>query len=141
MILWPGHCSTHNNIRKEDILKLKSKHPAAEVLVHPECRLDVIDIADHTFSTNGMINYIKKSNKKKFIIGTEKDICYRFKCENSEKEFYPIPSAICKNMKKITAEKILESLKALKPEIDLSNEILKEAKEPLQKMMDIGRGD
>jgi len=141
MILWPGFCSTHNNIRKKDILNLKNKYPDAEVLVHPECRLEVIDVADYAFSTNGMVNHVKKSEKKEFIIGTEKDICYRFKCENPKKEFYPVKSAVCKNMKKITAEKVLKSLKTLEPTINLSDEIMKKAKKPLQKMMGIGRGD
>ncbi len=141
MILWPGYCSTHNNISKEDILKLKEKHPKAEVLVHPECRLEVIAIADHAFSTNGMVNYAEKSDKNEFIIGTEKDICYRLKNENPEKDFYPVKSAICKNMKKITAKKVLESLKTLEPKVTLSDEIMKKAKQPLEKMMAIGRGD
>jgi len=141
MILWPGLCSTHENITKKDILKLKNKHPDAEILVHPECRLEVIYIADHALSTNGMVNRAKKSDKKGFIIGTEKDICYRLKNENPEKEFYPVKSAVCPNMKKITAEKVLESLRTLGPEVTLSERIIKEAKKPLQKMMDIGRGD
>jgi len=141
MMFWPGYCSTHNNIRKEDILNLKNKYPNAEVLVHPECRIEVIDIADHALSTNGMVNYIQKSDTKEFIIGTEKDICYRFECENPGKEFYPVKSAICKNMKKITAEKILQSLKTLKPVINIPDDIMREAKQPLQKMMNIGRGD
>ncbi len=141
MILWPGFCSTHNNILKEDILKLKGKHPDAKVMVHPECRLEIIDIADYAFSTNGMVNYAKKSDTKEFIVGTEKDICYRLKNENPNKEFYPVKSAICENMKKITAEKVLESLKTLEPKVNLSNEIMKKAKQPLEKMMKIGRGD
>ncbi len=141
MILWPGFCSTHNNISKKDILKLKNQHPDAEVIVHPECRLEVIDIADHAFSTNGMVNYSKESKTKEFIIGTEKDICYRLKNEIPNKEFYPVKSAICKNMKKITAEKVLNSLKSLEPKISFSEEIMNKAKQPLEKMMAIGRGD
>jgi quinolinate synthase len=141
MIIWPGLCSTHHNIRKEEILNLKKKHPKAEVLVHPECRLEIIDIADYAFSTNGMVNHAKKSACKEFIIGTEKDICYRLKNENPDKEFYPIKNAICTNMKKITLEKVLNSLETLEPKIKLSNEIMKKAKKPLQRMMEIKRGD
>ena len=55
MIIWPGICPTHHRIRKEEILNLKEKHPDAEILVHPECRPEVIDVADHAFSTNGMV--------------------------------------------------------------------------------------
>ncbi len=141
MIIWPGICLTHHKIRKQDILKLKKEHPKAEVLVHPECKPEVIDIADYAFSTNGMVNHVKESDAKEFIIGTEKEICYRLKKENPEKEFYPIKYAICPNMKKITLDKVLKSLETLEPKIKLSDEIMQNAKKPLQRMMDIGRGE
>jgi len=141
IILWPGMCSTHHNIRKDDILKLKIKNPSAEILVHPECRPEIIDLADYALSTNGMVNYTKKANSKEFIIGTEKDMCYRLKKENPEKIFYPIKRAVCPNMKKITLEKVLNSLKTLEPKIKLSNDLIQKAKMPLKRMMDMGRGD
>jgi len=141
MILWPGICPTHHKIKKEEILELKEKHPDAEVVVHPECRPEVIDIADHAFSTNGMVNYGKESDTKEFIIGTEKDLCYRLKKENPDKTFYSLKTAVCPNMKKITLEKILNSLKTLEPKIRLPDEIMEKAKLPLQRMMDVGRGD
>ena len=141
MILWPGMCTTHHRISKQDIFKLKKEHPESEVLVHPECRPEIIDIADHVFSTNGMVNYAKKSDVNEFIIGTEKELCYRLKNENPNKMFHPIKSAICPNMKKITLEKVLNSLETLEPKIHLSEDIMERAKNPLQKMMEIGRGD
>lgn len=137
MIIWPGFCSTHNKIRKKDILNLKKEHPKAEILVHPECKPEVIDIADYTLSTNGMVNHVKESDTTEFIIGTEKEICYRLKKENPEKEFYPIKYAICQNMKKITLDKVLKSLETLEPEINLSDEIMQNAKIPLQRMIDV----
>jgi quinolinate synthase len=141
MILWPGICRTHHNITKEELLGIKKKHPNAEILVHPECRPEVIDIADHAFSTNGMVDYVKVSPKKEFIIGTEKGICYRLEKENPRKKFYPVPSAVCPNMKKTTLEKVLKSLETLEPAIELSDEIMQKARVPLQRMMDLGRGE
>jgi len=141
MIIWPGFCSTHQNITTKHINLLKNDHPDAKILVHPECTPEVIDIADHAFSTNGMVNYAKKSNNSEFIIATGKEICYRLKNENPDKEFYPVKSAICTNMKKITIEKVLKSLETLEPKIQLSDEIMEKAKKPLQRMMTIGRGD
>jgi len=142
MILWPGMCPTHhNNIKKQDIIKLKKEHPLAEVLVHPECRPEVIDIADHAFSTSGMLNYMGKTTAQEFIIGTEKEMCHRLQKENPEKKFYPVPLAVCPNMKRITLEKVLKSLETLEPKILLSSDIIKRAKIPLQRMMDMGRGD
>ncbi len=141
MILWPGICRTHHNITKEDILALKKKHPNAEVLVHPECGLAVIDIADKALSTNGMVNHVKESKVNEFIIGTEKGICHRLKKENPGKEFYSIESAVCPNMKKINLEKILNSLITLEPEVQLTSELMEKARLPLQRMMDAGRGE
>jgi len=67
IILWPGMCPTHHKIHEDEILNLKKKHPKAEILVHPECRPEIIDIADHALSTNGMVNHSKKSEKSEFI--------------------------------------------------------------------------
>ena len=141
IILYPGMCPTHHKIHKDQILQLRNSYPNAEILVHPECRPEIIDIADQALSTNGMVNYVKKSKTNEFIIGTEKDMCYRLEKENPNKNFYPIKSAICPDMKKTTLEKVLNSLESLEPKIHLSDEIMKKAKKPLQKMMDIGRGD
>jgi quinolinate synthase len=141
LILWPGICPTHNNILKEEILKLKKAHPSAQILVHPECRPEIIDLSDFALSTNGMVKHVKEIDVKEFIIGTEKELCYRLKKENPEKIFHPIKSAVCPNMKKITFEKVLNSLENLEPRVELSDEIIKKAKIPLQKMMKAGRGD
>ena len=141
LILWPGYCATHHRITVNDIQNLKNNYPQAEVLVHPECRPDVIDIADHAFSTNGMLNHVKQSSKNEFIIGTEKEHCYRLKRDSPTKKFYPIQSAICPNMKKITLEKVLKSLTTLEPQIKLTPRIIRQAIRPLTRMMDIKRGD
>lgn len=141
LILWQGICPIHHQIGKEEILQIKDKHPDAEILVHPECRPEIIDIADHAFSTNGMVNHVKKSETKEFIIGTEKDICHRLKKETPDKTIYSLKSAVCPNMKKITLEKVLKSMESLEPKIELSETIMQKAKLPLQRMMDVGRGD
>jgi len=135
MILWPGVCRTHHDIKKEDIVSLKKKHSDAEILVHPECQPEIIEFADYAFSTNGMVNYAKTSPKKEFIIGTEKGLCYRLEKENPGKKFYPVLTAICPNMKKITLEKVLKSMQILEPKINLSDEIMQKTYVPLQRMM------
>jgi quinolinate synthase len=141
IILWPGICPTHHNIRKEDILEIKRQHKNAEIIVHPECTPEVIDIAEGVFSTQGMITYVSTSRSKEFIIGTEKEMCHRLKKENPNKTFYAIKTALCPNMKKITLEKVLKSLESLEPTIELPDSIIHKARLPLQRMMDIGRGD
>jgi quinolinate synthase len=138
MILWPGVCRTHHDIKKEDIVLLKKKHPHAEILVHPECQPEIIEFADYAFSTNAMVNHAKTSSIQEFIIGTEKGLCYRLEKENPGKKFYPVPTAVCPNMKKTTLEKVLKSMETLEPKITLSDEIMRKARVPLQRMMEIG---
>lgn len=139
IILWPGFCPTHLGISVEDVIKLKNEHPDAEILAHPECTMDVIEIADKVASTEGMVRYARESESTEFIVATEKELCYRMKKELPEKEFYAIKNAICPTMKKITLEKVIKSLETMKPEIKLDENIIAEAKKPLERMLNIGR--
>lgn len=141
IIFWPGYCPTHVEIRKEDLLALKAQHPDAEVLVHPECTPDVIDIADVTLSTEGMMRHLKKTPKKKIIVGTEKNMLYRMKKEIPQKTYIEVPAAICPNMREISLQDILACLQNMHPEIILSEDIIEQAKVPLERMIEAGRGD
>ena len=140
IILWPGFCPTHMGISLKDILKLKKEHPQAEILAHPECTPEVIDIADKVASTEGMVRYAKETEAKEFIVATERELCYRMKKEMPDKEFYSIKNAVCPTMKKITLEKVIKSLETMEPQIKLSEEIIEKAKKPLEKMLRVGRG-
>lgn len=139
IILWPGYCYVHRDIKKEQIMELKKMHQEAEILVHPECTPEVIDAADFVYSTGGMVKRAKESNSKEFIIGTEEGLCYRLKRENPDKKFYSTGS-VCSEMKKITFEKLVRSLETLEPRIKLSDKIIEDARKPIEKMMKIGRG-
>jgi len=142
IIKWEGYCWVHQDLIEKPIIEMmKKEHPDAEVLVHPECVAEVRGIADFVLSTEGMVKRVTKSEKREFIIGTEKELCYRLKKENPNKIFYPIPNAVCRAMKKITLEKVLRSLESLEPIIELAKEIIEKAKIPLERMMSIGRGD
>ena len=139
-IFWPGYCHVHQDISVEQIQNLKKEHPDAVVLVHPECSPDVVDSADFVFSTEGMVRHCASSELQEFVIGTEEGLVHRLKKENPNKIFYSIPNAICPNMKKITLEDTLNALKTLTPEVNLSDEVIKKAKSPLDRMVAIGRG-
>jgi len=139
IILWPGFCPTHEGIEKEDILKLKRKHPDAEILAHPECTPDVIDIATKVASTEGMVKYAHASPSKKFIVAPEKELCYRMKKEMPDKEFYALENAICPTMKKITMENVVKCLERMEPQVIIDEEIIKKARIPLERMIEIGR--
>ena len=141
IIFWPGYCPTHVEIRKEDLLALKKQHPNAELMVHPECTPEVIDIADVAISTEGMIRHARESPKKEFIVGTEKNMIYRLKKEVPNKIYIEVPAAICPNMREISLQDVLTSLETLQPEITLSADIIKKARVPLERMIEAGRGD
>ena len=141
IIFWPGYCPTHVEIRKEDLLALKAQHPEADIMVHPECTPDVVDVADVTLSTEGMVRYVKESPKKQFIVGTEKNMIYRLRKEVPNKIYIEVPASICPNMREISLQDVLQSLQTLQPEITLSDEIIKKAKVPLERMIEAGRGD
>jgi quinolinate synthase len=139
MNIWNGFCPTHNNfILLENILKAKEEHPIAQILVHPECRPEVIEVADYAMSTGTMCKYVKKSINKDFIIGTETGILYKLKKENPNKNFYPITDlSECPNMKKITIEKIFDVLKNTKNIVSVNEGIRKKAYLPISKMLNM----
>lgn len=142
IILWPGFCATHQNrITVKDLQEMKELHPDAELLVHPECTPDVIDFADKTYSTNGMLNHARTSSKTEFIIGTEKEMAYRLGKELPDKIFYPLEKAVCPNMKRINLEKVVRSLETMGPTVELSPDILERARLPLERMVAMGRGE
>ncbi len=141
IIPWPGYCPTHEAITVEKLEKLKKEHPAALIIVHPECRPEVIDIADAVRSTEGMVTFVKSSGKNEFIIGTEQELIHRLKKEAPEKTYYPVPGAVCPTMKMITLTSIINALENLSTEVVLDTEIMAKARKPLERMMEIGRGD
>jgi quinolinate synthase len=138
MELWPGYCPTHVRITSEDIKQRRKEHPKAKVVVHPECRPDVIALADEALSTSGIIRYAARPDVEELIVGTEVEILHRLNKENPGKKFYPAsPRAICPNMKKITLEKILESLETMTPVVKVPEEIRVRAKAPVDRMLEI----
>ncbi len=138
IIPWHGYCLTHVKILPEHIIRQRKLHPEAKVLVHPECRLDVIGLADETLSTGGMIRYAKSSPANEFIIGTETGIIHRLKKENPGKKFYPATElAVCPNMKKIDLWKVLASMKNMEHEIRVPEDIRKKAKKAIDRMLEI----
>ncbi len=141
IVFWEGYCGTHDNITVEDMMELKQKYPDAEVVVHPECRPEVIDIADHAGSTAGILKRAKESDAKRMIVGTEIGMGHRMSKVAPNKEFYFPKNPLCQNMKKITEEKVLRSLKTLQPVVEVEAELMKKAKKPLERMMEIGRGN
>lgn len=136
---WHGYCPTHHLITAGDVLVAKMEHPDAEVLVHPECRPEVIDLADKVFSTDGIVKYARDA-KKSLIIGTESGIIHRLEKENPGKHFYPLSSyTICPNMKMNSLETVRDSLRTMSTPICVPEDIRIRAKKALDRMLEVGR--
>ena len=133
-----GFCPTHHRILSDHIRKLKADHPGAVVVAHPECRSDVVDLADAVESTSGICRYVKDSAAKEFIIATEVGLVYRLEKENPEKRFYtPSYVAVCPNMKMTTLEKIVWALEDLSPRVTVPEDIASRARACIDRMLEL----
>lgn len=138
IILWEGYCITHHRINVKEVLMAKELHPDAQLLVHPECQPEIAELADFVGSTKQIIDYAKKSDYGKFIIGTEMGVLYQLKLDNPDKSFYLMSSGlICPNMKKTSLQSIYDALKYKKYEINLSEDIIKRAFGSLDRMLEV----
>jgi len=136
IVLWEGFCPTHIRVQEEDIVKTKAMHNSAEVIAHPECNPEVLELADHICSTGGMFTYVKKSSSKEFIIATESGMLYKLQKDNPDKKFYlPTPHLVCANMKLITLGWVAYSLEKMVYEIKVANDVMEKAKKALDRML------
>ena len=139
IILWPGFCPTHFRITPERIRELRQEYPRARVVVHPECRPEVIALADEVLSTGGMRRYAQRDDVVEMIVGTEIGMIHRLRKENPGKRFIAVSEqAICPNMKLITLEKVLWSLEEMSPEVKVAEPIRLGAMAAVDKMLKIG---
>jgi quinolinate synthase len=139
LTLWPGYCPTHQLITVPMLKGIQAQHPGAEVLTHPECTPDVIDFGDACYSTQGMVEHAIRSPTQTFIVASERDMAYRLKLAAPHKTFIPVPAAVCPNMKKITLNKVRDTLLHLKGEIRLDAALMDAARRPLERMLAIKR--
>lgn len=135
---WDGYCPIHDRLTVQEVLKAREAHPAALFLAHPECRLEVLDLADAVKSTSGMIAYARTSGAREFIIGTEVGILHPLAKENPDKRFFPAsPRMICPDMKRIGLREILASLETLGPEVKVPERIAQKARGAVERMLAI----
>jgi quinolinate synthase len=138
LITWEGYCPTHVKILPEDIIKKVRQHPGAKVMVHPECRPEVVELADEVLSTGKMCVFAKKSSAREFIVGTEAGMIHRLQKDNPDKKFYPASdNAVCPNMKRTTLEKVLWSLEENKTVVSVSDDIRRRARRAIDKMVEL----
>ena len=139
-ILWEGYCSTHDQLKVEEVQQAKADHPDALFMVHPECRPEILELADHICSTSGMYEFATKNPAKKFIVGTENGILWRLRKENPDKQFVmPNREMICPTMKITSLEDVLRCLETMETRITVAEDIRIKAKQALDKMLAVPR--
>ena len=145
MVLWDGTCEVHDILSTEAIINLKIENPDAKLIAHPECKAQVLELADFIGSTNEMLNFTRKDVSKKFIVATESGILHQMRKDSPGKEFLIVPTNEtcscndCPYMKMNTLEKLYLCLKNESPEIILATEVIEKAKTPINKMLEISR--
>ena len=140
VILWEGFCPTHELIQLEDIVRAKQEHPAAKVVVHPECAPEVSAAADAVESTTGMVRYCRGDPAQEFIIGTEAGMVHRLTRDVPGKKYYPATrSAVCPNMKLTTLRKAVEALRWERPVVAVPRDVREKALLAVQRMVEYGR--
>ncbi len=145
MVLWDGTCEVHDILSTEAVINLKMENPDAKVIAHPECKAQVLELADFVGSTTAMLKFTMKDPSKKYIVATETGILHEMQKNSPDKEFLIVATDEtcscndCPYMKKITLGKIYLSLKNETPEIILSEDVIKKAEIPIKRMLDISR--
>ena len=150
MTLWKGNCYAHVEFRRDAMLQTKARYPQAKVVVHPESLREVRELADAVCSTEKMITYCKNDPAKQFVIVTESGIIHRMQKECPDKEFLCAPTfdvmkmpgdncrcSECKFMKMNTLEKVRDCMKNLSPRVEMPEHILKRARLPIERMLEI----
>jgi quinolinate synthase len=136
--VWDGYCPTHEWLTAKDVARAKAKHPDALFIAHPECRTDVVRMADVVASTSGMLRHVTQADEKEFIIGTEMGLLYPMQKANPDKILHPASEKMsCPNMKKIGLEDVLKSLETMAPEVKVPEKIRLPALKAVQAMIDL----
>lgn len=146
MLLWDGACHVHEQFSLEKIIDLKKSHPEAKLLVHPECKRQVVILADKVGSTAALLDYAKKSDARQFIVATESGILHQMQKACPDKEFIaapPVDSTCgcndCNFMKLNTLEKLRDCLRDMKPEIIVDEDIAEKARRPIERMIELSK--
>ncbi len=136
MVLWEGFCPTHTMIRAETVRRMRAAHPAAKLMVHPECMPEVQDLADFVLSTGQMCELVKRTDIREFIIGTEEGILHALRKAAPHITFTHLsPFMRCLNMKKTTLAKLVRALETLEPRIMVPETVAAGARRAIEAML------
>jgi quinolinate synthase len=136
IILWKGFCPTHEKFTLEELESKQKEYPDAVTIVHPECRPEVIDAADHVLSTGQMVSFVRETDAAAVIVGTEMDMIHKLKSAAPNIRYIPASSNfVCPNMKKITLEKLYSSLLNEETVVTVNADIREKARKALDRML------
>lgn len=140
VITYKGCCPVHDNVTVDNIKTVRAKYPNAKVLIHPECQTEVSMLGDYIGSTSGIIDYVKNSTDKQFVIVTEKGVADRLKRDYPEKEFILISERmLCESMKLTTLEEILYALENEVNEIKLDESVRLKSADCIERMLKVSK--
>ncbi len=138
ILYWNGYCPVHHRLRAETVKRAREKHPQALFMAHPECRPEVLELADVVTSTSGMLRYARESREKVFLVGTEVGILYPLRRQNPTKQFFPVSEEmVCEDMKKISLNDVRASLENLEPQVTVDEEVRVRALRAVERMLEI----
>lgn len=145
MLLWDGSCMVHEIFSLEKIVKIKTQHPQAKFIAHPECESNILEMADFIGSTTALLNYTIKDTAQEFIVATEAGIIHQMEKASPSKTFIPAPPNNscacndCPHMKLNTLEKLYVCLKYETPEINLPKDLIEKAYKPIKRMLELSK--
>jgi len=141
MILWDGACPVHDAISPEDVITARTAYPQAQVVVHPECKPEVVALADSVCSTGGMFDFVAGTNHKEFIVVTEEGMIYPLHKAHPDRTFYPVKEGgmICPDMKMISLDDVCSSLEKMEYIITVDKPSADKARLALERMLAVPR--
>jgi quinolinate synthase len=143
MVLWPGFCIVHEQFTQRQMEKLKVRHPEAKLIAHPECEASVLDLADYVGSTRGLLEYVKTSPAREFIVATEVGILHQMEKARPDAQLIAAPPssgcncAICPYMRLNSLEKLYLCMRDRTPELLLPEDLRLRALKPVKLMLEL----
>jgi quinolinate synthase len=138
MIIWQGYCNTHDLLTPEEVKELKAQYPHAPIVVHPECRPEVVELGDFVGSTTGILKFCRETDYTDYIVATEEGVRYMLEKESPNKRFhFASRFMVCPNMKVHNVKKMVRALETMQPRIEVDPEIAEKARRALDRMLEI----
>ncbi|MCK4389204.1 MAG: quinolinate synthase NadA [Desulfobacterales bacterium] len=133
---WDGYCPIHDQLSAQEVLNVRAAHPDALFMAHPECRPEVLALADAALSTSGMLDFAKSSDNESFIVGTEEGLIYPLQKANPNKSFYRVSQfMVCEDMKRTTLDDVLRAITTMTYEVKVSENVRINAARAVERML------